>query len=399
MLGLEKRRKYLLGCSFGPDSMALFRMLLKEKFEFEVAHVNYHLREESDFEMNSLKAFCDKNKIKLHIHEVPKDSIKKNIEETCRNIRYDFFKSLMDDFDVLLIAHNQDDLIETYLMQKQRNNIVNYYGIREVGNYKGMNVYRPLLGFKKADLEKYCKKNKTPYAIDKSNLDDTFERNKIRHSIVEPMSDNERKMMVEEIEKKNKNLQELIANLNALDLENIKVLQCFDDYSLAFSLHLLARKVRPETEISMAHVQEIRKVLMSKKPNVKVYVDDEFLMIKEYDRISFQYETRTPTFTYKLKEPGILDTPYFYLDFSKGAKDRNIKSSDYPLTIRKGKPDDVYYIKHYKKTLRRLFIDWKVPTSLRKRWPVIVNKDGIIRYIPRYRKEFTVNSTVNFYVK
>ena len=89
MLNLKKGRKYLLGCSFGPDSMALFTMLLKEKFNFEVAHVNYHLREESDQEMRNLQAFCEKKKIKLHILEVEKGTIKKNVEETCRNIRYD----------------------------------------------------------------------------------------------------------------------------------------------------------------------------------------------------------------------------------------------------------------------------------------------------------------------
>ena len=47
MLNLEKNKHYLLACSFGPDSMALFDMLIKEGYRFTVAHVNYHLRAEA----------------------------------------------------------------------------------------------------------------------------------------------------------------------------------------------------------------------------------------------------------------------------------------------------------------------------------------------------------------
>ena len=43
-------KTYLLGCSGGPDSMALFALLKENKINFEVAHVNYHLREEADKE-------------------------------------------------------------------------------------------------------------------------------------------------------------------------------------------------------------------------------------------------------------------------------------------------------------------------------------------------------------
>ena len=65
MLNLDKNKRYLLACSFGPDSMALFSMLLKENISFDVALVNYHLREESDNEDSSLSLFCRQHNIKL----------------------------------------------------------------------------------------------------------------------------------------------------------------------------------------------------------------------------------------------------------------------------------------------------------------------------------------------
>ena len=54
MLSLDKNQKYLLACSHGPDSMALFYMLKEEGYNFAVAHVNYHLREESNLEQQQL---------------------------------------------------------------------------------------------------------------------------------------------------------------------------------------------------------------------------------------------------------------------------------------------------------------------------------------------------------
>ena len=122
MLNLDKNKKYLLACSFGPDSMALFNMLLKEGYNFEVAHVNYNLRNESVIEEEKLTEYCLKNHIELYKFMVPSNSIKGNLESECRDIRYSFFQEVYqeEDFDALLVAHHLDDLIETYLIQKNR---------------------------------------------------------------------------------------------------------------------------------------------------------------------------------------------------------------------------------------------------------------------------------------
>ena len=53
-----KAKPYILGCSFGPDSMALLNMLIEQEYDVVVAFVNYHKREESKYEEKSLKEFC-----------------------------------------------------------------------------------------------------------------------------------------------------------------------------------------------------------------------------------------------------------------------------------------------------------------------------------------------------
>ena len=92
-LNLEKENKYLLACSFGPDSMALFNMLYEQKYNFIVAHVNYHLRNESDDEERQLKRYCDDKNIQLFIFN-NEEKILKNIEGKCRDIRYSFFERI-----------------------------------------------------------------------------------------------------------------------------------------------------------------------------------------------------------------------------------------------------------------------------------------------------------------
>ena len=142
MLNLEKNRHYLLACSFGPDSMALFDMLLKEGYKFSVAHVNYHLRKESNEEESKLRDFCVEHNIGIYVRDVNEVLGESNLEMKCREIRYNFFISVMKEnkFDALLVAHQEDDLIETYLMQKRRKNLVNYFGIKEISYFSDIEI-------------------------------------------------------------------------------------------------------------------------------------------------------------------------------------------------------------------------------------------------------------------
>ena len=124
------------------------------------------------------------------------------------------------------------------------------------------------------------------------------------------------------------------------------------------------------------------------------------LFVKAYDNVDLIRSVESDTsYFYSLVEPGKLDTPFFYLDFSENSSNRNVKIEDYPIVIRNALGSDEVYIKGYKVPVRRLFIDWKMPLKLRKRWPIIVDKNGTPLYVPRYQKDFTPTSDSNFYVK
>ena len=400
-LNLNKNLKYLLACSYGPDSMALFNMLVKEGFNFDAAIVNYHLRKESDSEVKGLLDYASKNGVKVYVHD-NKKPLNNNVESRCREIRYNFFKSLFDinEYDALLVAHHQDDHLETYLIQKNRQINPIFFGINEKTTIKGMPVIRPLLSISKAELLQYCKDNNVPYAIDKSNFDTSILRNKIRHEVIGKMSAKERNDLLREIEKKNLELSQLINKIDLSKLNEINYLLSLDKKSFSYAINMLVTSVNSSLSVSKENVGEIRKVLLSKKPNVVSKIKRGLYLIKEYERISFsKFEPKASTYSYLLKQPAKLDTPYFQLNFLLDASNRNVHLKDYPLIIRNIKDGDYTYINGYKVEVRRLFIDWKMPISLRLKWPVIVNNEGKIIYVPRYQKEFKIDKNCNFFVK
>ena len=400
MLNLEKNKKYLLACSFGPDSMALFDMLLKEGYKFAVAHVNYHLREEASDEEINLRTYCMTHGVGIFVKSVDENLGENNLEKKCRDIRYNFFIDLVKQkgFDALLVAHQEDDLIETYLMQKQRKNLVNYFGIREISYFSNVEIIRPLLKYRKGELMMYCKMFNVPYAIDKTNLEDHFLRNQIRHSVVEKLSSEERKNILLEIENENKELAKILDVVANIKSNNIEEYNRLNDIEFLYAIVALGRKVKDDFIVSKEQGAELRKVLLSDKPNVSLIVDG-LRFLKEYDSISIQEDVEQSDYEFVMNEPGVLDTEYFFIDFTKDSSDRNVSLPDYPITIRNARSDDLIEIQDFSKELRRMFIDWKMPISLRNRWPVILNKDGKIIYVPRYLKDFVIPPNANFYIK
>ena len=172
MISLDKNYKYIVACSFGPDSMALLDMLIKEEFDIVVAHVNYHKRKESNLEEELLKKYCSERNVVCEVLDTAGLTCDKNFQEWARELRYKFFADLIKKYDAkaVLVAHQQDDVIETYLMQKKRGGFYKNPGIAEKTSIFGVDVIRPLLDYSKQDLLDYDLQNEVPFSVDSSNL-------------------------------------------------------------------------------------------------------------------------------------------------------------------------------------------------------------------------------------
>lgn len=178
----------MLAISGGLDSVVLAHLLKKTGYQFEMAHCNFKLRgEESDGDEKFCSNLAKKLRVKLYKTEfntqVYCEEHKINVQLAARKLRYDWFSELLKEhaFDYLLTAHHANDVMETFFINLLRGTGINgLKGIRE----KNGKVIRPLLNFKKKDLETYAKKENITYRTDKSNFEEKYERNFIRLSVI-----------------------------------------------------------------------------------------------------------------------------------------------------------------------------------------------------------------------
>lgn len=180
--------KIIIGVSGGPDSVCLLNILAKLapkcNFELHVAHVNYNLRG-SDSLKDELfvRKLCLAYGIKLCVHTANKNQYKGNLENCLRTIRYEYFEKIRKElnYDLIAVAHNQDDQAETVLMRIIRGSGLN--GLSAMKPKSGK-IIRPLLQTSKSEILTFLKDNSLKFRKDKSNLDEKFTRNNIRHKLL-----------------------------------------------------------------------------------------------------------------------------------------------------------------------------------------------------------------------
>lgn len=400
-MNLDKTKKYVVACSFGPDSMALLDMMVKDGYKLCVAHVNYHKRKESDFEEKSLKEYCENNNLDIFVLDTTVLKHRGNFQDWARKIRYEFFKDVLNKTGshAVAVAHQQDDLLETYLMQLSKKSIVSFYGIEEETILFGVKIVRPLLNYSKADLLKYDEENHVPYSIDSTNLTNLYSRNKIRHEIVEKMNQQERDATLREISESNKKKhiqKDIDLNRNIWDLpvflnENNEIL------ILQISNNLQRRNTFKK--LTQKWLESVKDSFSTANANISVKLTKNIHLIKSYEKVYLIDFSQFKNYLYSIPNPGEFCFEFIDFCFGENDVDRNIAKQDFPITIKPVGLKETYKIGNYSSEVRRLFIDWKMPKFLRGWWPGIYNKKGELVYIPRYRETYTDNHPSKLVIK
>jgi tRNA(Ile)-lysidine synthase len=181
LIELLKKSNNLLAFSAGVDSTALFFLLLESSVEFNIAIVDYAMREESRDEVAYAKELAKKYNKKLFMQKAP--VFEQNFEKHAREFRYNFFENIItqDGYNTLLTAHQLDDKLEWFLMQLSRGaGLKELVGIREVEDRANFQLVRPLLKYSKDELLEYLNKRDIKYFVDSSNFDTKYRRNYFR---------------------------------------------------------------------------------------------------------------------------------------------------------------------------------------------------------------------------
>lgn len=174
--------KWWVACSGGPDSMLLLWLLqqleLPDHIQLKVVHVNYQTSEYSDQAQKIIEEVCHQANIDCEIKKIPMQLTAGNFEKQARSKRYQWFFQLMGSRDLLFTGHNLTDSMEWSWMQMLKSSHPkNWLGI-PVRNGR---IRRPLMCFGRNQVRSLCKHFDIAYAIDPSNKNLRFERNRMRH--------------------------------------------------------------------------------------------------------------------------------------------------------------------------------------------------------------------------
>ena len=167
--------------SGGADSVALlFGLVEILKPESLVAlHVNYGLREEAAQDQGLVQETCESLGVELVVHRA--GDPEGNVQSWARAIRLGAAERLRSDraMDWIAIGHNRSDQAETFLYR-----LTSSPGVRSLLAMppRSGNVIRPLLTLDRDLIRRTL--GSVDYADDRSNLDVTFARNRIRHKVM-----------------------------------------------------------------------------------------------------------------------------------------------------------------------------------------------------------------------
>ena len=193
----------LAAVSGGADSMAMLSALCKlradESCSLHCLHVEHGLRsaQESRGDAEFVRSFCEKHQIDCHVVHIPPGKIAAYAKEKGAGIaaaaRYFRHKALYKEAErlgqntVILLAHTNDDVLETALMRTLRgagpSGLASMPVSRTIQQGKSR-IFRPLLYTSRAEIIEYLNAKNIFWREDNSNTDEHYLRNRLRRRLV-----------------------------------------------------------------------------------------------------------------------------------------------------------------------------------------------------------------------
>ena len=403
----------VVGVSAGPDSMALLYILneIKKKIGYKivVAHVNHNVRVESYEEAEFLKEYCEKNNIVFEMMTITKYG-DDNFHNEARNIRYNYYEELINKYhaNYLMTGHHADDLMETILMRIVRGSTLHGYSgfsdLVDMGNYK---IVRPLISVTKKELEDFDVANNIPYRIDKSNFKDKYTRNRYRKSVL-PFLKEEDKSVHEKfikfsqqirecdefIERVTKSVVDDVYQDGIIDVDKFKELDIvIEKRIIDYIFSVIYRD--DIIEIDDRHVDLVMKAINSNKASVSFNLPNNYLVVKEYNHVYFKKNIdMVMPYDMELLDEVFLPNGLTIKRLNECKTDGNdvlrLNSNDVilPLRVRTRRNGDRMKIKNMNgtKKVSEVLINAKIPASKRDLWPIVVDSEDKIVWIPKVKK-------------
>ena len=405
---LDKNASIVVACSGGPDSMCLLDLVTKLKDELNlniiVAHVNHKLRSESEEEAKMVENYSKENNLIFELLEIT-DYINGNFsEEDARKRRYNFFNEIIKKYQAsaLLTAHHGDDLIETILMRLTRgSNLSGYIGIKEISQTDNYKTLRPLLTITKDEIVNYLKENNVPYRLDKTNEELKHTRNRYRH-IVLPFLKKENPKVHEKYLKFSKELIEYDNFVNTyikdkkFIVDNSIVINKVSseiDFIKRKCLELLIKDIQKKDYFDVSDEQMNNLMKLYNQSNKTIDLNNNYMGVNSYGKIYIKKKENKVLNEIVLDKDIKLEDYIFYYNSQDGDNSNsciylNTSEITLPLKIRGVLPGDKMKIKNLNgsKKISDIFIDSKVPKDKRSTYPILVDSQNTVLWVPNLKK-------------
>ena len=366
--------------SGGADSMALLwgMWLLKEKLGItvEAAHYNHNLRsEESDRDAEFVAKFCDFHDIKLHLGSGEVVPGPKGLEAAAREARYAFLKSLPG---IIATAHTADDNAETVLLHLIRGS-----GLRGLGGVtpKTDRLIRPMLDVTRAQVEEFLNKNYIRHIEDSSNETDAFLRNRLRHHVM-PLLRRENPSMASGLSAAAQRIREDAALLDQLaaqlDPTDVRAMRDAPGPLRRRAIEGLLKK-NGFPEPSASHIGQAEQVVCSDNPSARVTLGGLTLR-RSYDRLAVE-RAQIVLPERKLPYEGLTALPEIGIAIRTTPVTEPGDWTVCPpgeMVVRSRREGDALTTKGGTKSLKKRFIDRKIPQWERLAVPVIADERGVL---------------------
>ena len=405
---IQDNTNVVIACSGGPDSMCLLSLVnnlsTTKNITVICAHVNHKLRKESEKEAQMVERYCKENNIIFESMEITDYLNGEFSEEDARIRRYNFFDQVINKYQAtnLLTAHHGDDLIETVLMRLTRgSNLSGYIGIKQINTNESYKILRPLLTTTKEAILKYNQENNIPYAIDSSNNNLKYTRNRYRNVVLPFLKNEDANVHLkylkfsEELIAYDNFISDYIASKNIIVDNSILInkLNSETQFIKRKAIELLIKEIQKNDYLAISdnQMQEIIKLL--DKSNKSVDLNNNYKCINEYGILKI-VKKEDSNLTEIIFDKDV-STKYFNFYYNtKDGNDSNYSiylSSDdivLPLKLRAKQDGDRMIVKNMggSKKISDIFIDCKVPKNKREEYPILVDAKDTIIWVPGLKK-------------
>lgn len=366
--------------SGGADSVALLFgfYLLREKLgiHLEAAHFNHHLRgEESQRDEDFVRNLCDRFDIPLTVGGGAVRPGKKGLEAAAREARYGFFATLPGK---VATAHTADDNAETVLMH-----LVRGTGLKGLGGIAPVNgrIIRPLLTATRQEILAFLEEYHLDHIQDSSNDTDDFLRNRLRHHVM-PMLKGENPKIAENLSDMAMELRYDAAALEPEgELPPVPVLRQMGKALRSRYLEAFLKRSGVK-EPERSHIRLAESLVFSEKPSARGAFPGGVTIQRCYDRLEVR-QGSCALEEVALTCPGQVEIGGYRVRCFPAEQILNTENTFTvrpcgTVILRSRREGDAIRLSGGTKSLKKLFIDRKIPASQRPHIPVLADEGGIL---------------------